>query len=226
MAITYSFKKSDVTYGSDLVLISRPITDEGGRTTFNQLNTSIDTIAEYIGTPTPPDPLTYGLYAQLTNSEPITNTTEEMSLIGEGVGTLSVPPDGFVKGDSFRAIFGGEIDCANNQDFRVRAYINSEIVLDSGLQTVSNLTGNIFTMNIDFTIRELGAPGISSIVALGTFHYTKQSNGNVEGFAFNTVNNTTFDTNVANTLDVKFQWANASGSNRIYSDLFVLNKTF
>jgi hypothetical protein len=61
---------------------------------------------------------------------------------------------------------------------------------------------------------------------LGTFHFTKTSNDATQGFAFNNVNNTTFDTTVGNTLDVTVQWGAASTSNSIYSDIFVLNKTY
>ena len=37
----------------------------------------------------------YGLYSQIANSTPITATTSELSLIGTGIGTLSVPENGF-----------------------------------------------------------------------------------------------------------------------------------
>ena len=54
----------------------------------------------------------------------------------------------------------------------------------------------------------------------------KQSNNQQQGFSFTTVNNTTFDTTIANTLDVTLQWGSASASNSIYSDIFVLNKIY
>ena len=56
--------------------------------------------------------------------------------------------------------------------------------------------------------------------------YTKISNGSVQGFAFNVVNNTTFNTTINNTLDVTVQWGSANASNSIYSDIFILNKTY
>ena len=48
-----------------------------------------------------PAPLVYGLYSQTANSTIIINTTIESTLIGTGVGTLSVPANGFIVGDSF-----------------------------------------------------------------------------------------------------------------------------
>jgi hypothetical protein len=81
-------------------------------------------------------------------------------------------------------------------------------------------------LNVDFTVRALGGPGVASIVTLGTFHYTKTSNGVTEGFAFNQINNTTFNTTIANTLNITVQWGAANVANSIYSDICILNKTY
>jgi hypothetical protein len=171
--------------------------------------------------------ITGGLFAQTANSTIITNTTVESSLINGGVGTLSVPANGFQIGDSFRAIFGGVVNADNNEDITIRVKAGSIILLDSGLQDLgSSVINDVWSLNIDFTIRALGAAGVASIVTLGSFHYTKTNNASVQGFAFNTVNNTTFDTTILNVLDVTAQWQNASTGNSIYSDIFILNKTY
>ena len=171
--------------------------------------------------------ITGGLFAQTANSTIITNTTVESSLINGGVGTLSVPANGFQIGDSFRAIFGGVMNADNNEDITIRVKAGSIILLDSGLQDLgSSVINDVWSLNIDFTIRALGAAGVASIVTLGSFHYTKTNNASVQGFGFNTVNNTTFDTTILNVLDVTAQWQNASTGNNIYSDIFILNKTY
>lgn len=169
-------------------------------------------------------PLTnnYGLYAGTSNSEDITNTTSEKTLIPDGVGTLSVPANTFNVGDSFRAVIGGNFSCANNQDFSLRIKINDIIILDSGIQNCSNITNDTFYLNIDFTIRSVGESG--EVVSLGSFHYTKQSNNSVQGFSFKDV--VEIDTTVDNTLDVTFQWAQSNQSNSIITQTFVLNKTY
>jgi hypothetical protein len=61
-----------------------------------------------------PLPTVYGLYSQTGNSVVISATTVESTLIGLGVGTLSVPENGFKIGDSFRADFGGLLSAKNN----------------------------------------------------------------------------------------------------------------
>ena len=174
----------------------------------------------------PPGPAGGGIYAQTANSTPVSGTTVETSLINGGVGTLSVPANGFAVGDSFRAIMAGVLNVANNQTIRIRVKTGSVILLDSGAQPITNITNNVFSLNIDFTIRQLGGAGVASIVSLGSFHYTKTSNGVVEGFSFNVINNTTFNTTINNTLDITVQWGSNNAGNSIFTDIFVLNKTY
>ena len=174
-----------------------------------------------------PYTITGGLFAQTANSAIITNTDVERSLINGGVGTLTVPANGFQVGDSFRAVFGGIVNADNNQTIRIRVRAGSILLLDSGLQNLgSAVIDDVWSLNIDFTIRQLGAAGVASIVALGSFHYTKTNNASVQGFGFNVVNNTTFTTTISNVLDVTAQWGAASTGNNIYSDIFILNKTY
>ena len=177
--------------------------------------------------PVLPLPVVYGLFAQTANSAIVNNTTTETTIIGTGVGTLTVPANGFAVGDSFRAIFGGVMNAGNNETIRIKLKSGSVILLDSGLQnTGSSVVDDVWSLNVDFTIRQIGTAGVASIVSLGSFHYTKTNNASVQGFGFNVVNNTTFNTTISNTLDVTVQWGSASTENNIYSDIFILNKTY
>lgn len=177
--------------------------------------------------PVLPLPVVYGLYSQTANSTIVTNTTTETTIIGSGVGTLSVPANGFAVGDSFRAVFGGVMNADNNQTIRIRMRTGAVLLLDSGIQNLgSAVIDDVWSLNVDFTIRQIGTAGVASIVSLGSFHYTKTNNASVQGFGFNVVNNTTFNTTINNTLDITVQWGAASTGNNIYSDIFILNKTY
>jgi hypothetical protein len=176
--------------------------------------------------PTGPTGPATGLFAQTGNSTIITGITES-TLINGGVGTLTIPANGFQVGDSFRAIFGGVMNAANNQTIRIRVKAGAITLLDSGVQNLgSSVINDIWSLNIDFTIRQIGLPGVASIVSLGSFHYTKTNNASVQGFGFNVVNNTTFNTTINNTLNVTVQWGSNNAGNNIYSDIFILNKTY
>ena len=196
----------------------------------NQVNKLIGVTSKVSGPPGPqgpPGPVGGGLFAQTANSTPVTATTVETSVINGGVGSLSIPANGFSVGDSFNATLSGEMDAVNNQTIRIRVKAGSVVLLDSGVQSLSNaITNDIWTLGIDFTIRQVGAAGVASIASFGRFSYAKTNNGTVEGFGMNTINSTTFDTTVSNTLAVTVQWGSNNAGNSIYTDVFVLHKTY
>jgi hypothetical protein len=215
--------KYECTDNTDGVAVWVPFTEQ----IQSDWNQSDNTQADYIkNKPTITAATNYGLFAQTANSTAITGTNVETTLINGGVGTLSVPANGFSVGDSFRAVVAGLLNTANNQTIRIRVKSGSVILLDSGVQSITNITNDVFSLNVDFTIRALGTAGVASIVSLGTFHYAKTSNATVQGFAFNVVNSTTFNTTISNTLDITVQWGSNNAGNSIFSDIFILNKTY
>ena len=174
-----------------------------------------------------PFPTVFGLFAQTGNSVVVSGTTSESTIINGGVGTLTVPANGFSIGDSFRVDFGGYLSSKNNDTITVRIKtIGGTILAESLSQTMDGGTNDIWQLSINFTVRQIGVAGVASLVTLGVFHTTKQANGQQTGFAFNTVNSTTFDTTVSNTLDITTQFSSSSPLNIIYSDIFVLNKIY
>jgi hypothetical protein len=167
-----------------------------------------------------------GLFAQTGDSVAVTATTTETTIINGGVGTLSVPANAFQVGDTFRAHFAGQMSAKNGDTLRIRVKAGSVVLADSGVQTMPATTNAVWSLSLDFTIRQLGGAGTASVVTIGNFLHVKQSNNTSQGFGFNTVNNTTFNTTISNTLDVTVQWSSNSVENSIYSDVFVLNKVY
>jgi hypothetical protein len=168
----------------------------------------------------------FGLYSQTASSTPITNTVAETSLLDGGVGTLSVPANGFSIGDSFLAVMTGHLSCSNNQQLQIRIKSNGSLLADTGIITLNTATNRNFNLQIYFTIRTLGLPGVASIVTGGNFAYTKNASTTLEGTTFSSINNVTFNTTVLNTLVISAQWGAANTNNIIYSDIFTLTKTY
>ena len=168
----------------------------------------------------------YGLYAQTSNSVPVTATLLEGSLIGAGIGTLSVPANSFVVGDSFVANLYGHISCVGTATIRIRVKSGSTLLADTGIIALDVTTNKHWNIEVNFTIRSLGIASVGSIVSAGLFSYIKNSGLNFEGANFVFLNNTTFDTTILNTLDITAQWNTNNAGNNIYSDYFVLNKTY
>ena len=177
-----------------------------------------------------PQPLrtNYGLFSQTANSAIISGTTVETSILGTGVGSLIIVANGFNVGDSFKADLGGQFSTANNETItiRVKAANTGMVLADSGPQTVSNVSTNIWTLSLNFIVRQVGVAGVASIATIGRFIYNKTINASSEGFAFTTINNTTFDTTLQTNLVVTIQFGSNSATNTMYSDIFTLNKIY
>ena len=76
---------------------------------------------------------TSGLYAQTVQSATLTNSTTETSVVGTGVGSLSVPADAFVVGDSYHAKIGGVISAQNNDTITIRIKTGSTVLATTGV---------------------------------------------------------------------------------------------
>lgn len=168
----------------------------------------------------------YGLFAQTSNSTTITNTTTETTLVGIGVGTLSVPANAFKVGDSFVASLSGKISSKNNDTIQIRVKSGSAVLGDTGVVIMPQTTNKFFDLEIHFTIRSLGGAGVGSILTSGTYSYSKDASNSFEGADFSTLNNTSFNTTVSNTLDITAQWGTADVLDSIYTEYFTLSKVF
>lgn len=171
-------------------------------------------------------PTTYGVYAQTEISQIVTNTDLSSSIIGNGVGTLIVPANFFLVGDSFALNMGGEVSCQNNTDITIKILSNTIILASTNVIRLGSTTNRSWRLDADFTIRQIGGNGIASIVTNGQFTYSRNNTFGFEGVNFNSVNSTTFNTLIANQLDIQVQWAVASVNSSIHSDLMVLEKIY
>ncbi len=164
----------------------------------------------------------FGLYAQTTQSATVTGTTET-SIIGTGVGSLTIPANAFRVGDSFHGKIGGVIsDTANGDDITVRIKAGATVLATTGAFTLdtTNAAGEGWEMELDFTVASLGVAG--SICTNGNFAYTKTNDKKVSGYVFQDVQ--PLNTTISNTLDITVEWA--QNGQDIYSANFVLYRTF
>jgi len=191
----YSFPTADGTNGQVL------ITDGSGNLAFNQPTT--------------------GLYAQTTQSATLTNTTTETSIVGTGVGSLTIAANGYVVGDSYHAKIGGVISAQNNDTITIRIKKGSTVLATTGTLTLEAVTNMAWECEIDFTVSAIGATG--SMCTNGNFAYNRNT-GSLEGFVFQDVE--TFDTTIANTLEITAEWGQAKTQDEIHSANFVLHKTY
>lgn len=163
-------------------------------------------------------PQLYGLYSQ-TGTATVANTVVETTLIGSGVGSLSVPANYFIVGMAFRYNTGGTFrDNANNTTFRFRLR-NGGVLFDSGLLTLPLITV-VSAWNIDVTFSYVGGTTI-----ITNFNFQYNNGSDARGFTSQNTN-TTLNTTIPNTLNFTVQWGAASANNTITTNFGVLQKIY
>jgi hypothetical protein len=168
-----------------------------------------------------------GLFAQTADGGPVTGTIVETTIIGPGVGTLTVPANGFQIGDSFTCALDGIISCISSGEIQVRIKtLSGALLADTGIIDLAAATNKSWILSLYFTIRTLGAPGVASISSGGLFSYIRNGGTQFEGYVLSAVNNTTFDTTINNTLVVTVQWNTTNAGNSILSRNFTLTKIY
>jgi hypothetical protein len=159
-----------------------------------------------------------GLYSQ-TAVQTVANTNVETTLIGAGVGSLSVPANYFTIGMAFRYSTGGVFrDAANNTTFRFRLR-NSGVLFDSGILTLPNITVST-AWNIDATFSYVGGTTL-----ITNFNFQYNNGSDARGFTSQNSNNT-FNTAIPNTLNFTVQWTVANANNTITTNYGVLEKIY
>ena len=173
-----------------------------------------------------PYTITGGLFAQTALGTAITNTTTETSMVGTGVGSLTVPANFFKVGDSFALKMCGNLSSASNETIHIRIKSNGVDIGDLGIFAMKITTNKYFELIVDFTVTKIGGPGVAELFVNGQYSYNHNTLGQLEGNNFALISNTTFDTTVSNSLTVTGQWGLANINNSIQSQNFVLTKTY
>jgi hypothetical protein len=173
-----------------------------------------------------PSTINYGLFTQIADSVPVENTILEKSLVGNGLGTLSVPKNTFKVGDTFQLKICGILNCLNNAQLTIRLHANGIDIATTGVLVLATCTNRVWELSANFTIRQIGNVLVAQLLTNGQFLYLKNASLSLEGATFQNLNLTTFNTTILNTLDIVCQWGLASPLNKISSSQLILNKVF
>lgn len=205
---------------ADLLIVS--VVDGSSPTGFSTVKMTGQEILNTISAPS------IGQYSQIVQA-PTINTTGEQSLIatgvGDGVGSLTIPANGFSVGDSFHAKLGGKINATgggSRSEIIIKIKAGTTILATTGVFELDNATNQGWECELDFTIATLGGNG--SICTNGNFAYTKDGSRQVFGYIFQDV--AVLNTTVSNTLDITAEWNVLNTNDDIYSANFVLYKVY
>jgi hypothetical protein len=175
----------------------------------------------------PQGPGLSGIFAQTSDGGPVAATAVETTILGPGVGTLTVLENTFQIGDSFQASLDGLISCTSSSEIRVRIKTSGGTLLaDTGIIDLAAATNKSWILTLYFTIRTLGGPGIASISSGGLFSYIRNGGTQFEGYVLSNIDATTFDTTIDNTLSITVQWTTNNIGNSILSRNFTLTKIY
>lgn len=145
-----------------------------------------------------------------TQTVTVANTAAETTLVGTGVGSLVIPANSAHVGSSFSGIAMGPHSASGNPTIQMRVYLNSTVILDTGVVTSGNSSAATWEFRGIVTVRSIGNAG--TVMAQGFY---MESAGGVNLFGM--VNNSpiTIDTTINQTLNVTVQWGTAALGNTI-----------
>jgi hypothetical protein len=168
----------------------------------------------------------YGVFAQTSSSTPASGIAQN-SIIGTGVGTLTVPANAFQIGDSFTLASDGLLSSLSSATLEIRIRTSTGVVLaDTGIISMASATSKPFLLSLYFTIRTLGGVGVASISSGGLFSYIRNGGTQFEGYVLSQINSTTFDTTTSNTLVITAQWDTNNAGNTIQTFNLILQKIY
>lgn len=185
------------------------------------------------GLPTPTT--SGGLYAQTGDGLTITATTIETTLIGGGVGTLTIPANTSIPGDSYHLNISGAMtgDTAiGNVNIRLKLKFGTTVIVSRLFQVSNSLNNGWWALDLNMTVRSIGLPTIASISTNGFFDAGNITDGyaptDMTDISLRNINNTTFDTTISNTFNITAEWITPTVgvTKKIYSTNFVLTKTY
>lgn len=147
----------------------------------------------------------------------VANTVTETTLIGAGVGSLVIPANTMRVGQTFSGIAMGPHSATGNPTIQLRVYLNSVVILDTGVVTSGNSAGAAWEFRGQATVRSTGAGGT---IAADGFYIEAAGGTNLFGMVSTTP--VTIDTTVDQTLNFTVQWGTAAAGNTISCPVLTL----
>lgn len=159
-----------------------------------------------------------GVIFTQTADQTIVDTTTETTLLGTGVGTLTLPANFWVVGKTIRIEIHGDFADTANPTVEIQVYYGETSLIDSQAITLSGLGGTEeWECEVVITCRSVGGSGTVQTVIDWEYETTTGSSPierlDVAGVL------QTIDTTASGVLDVTFQWGTADAANSLISEV-------
>jgi hypothetical protein len=164
-----------------------------------------------------------GIFTQINTVNFTASTTpDSQSMLGSIIGTITAPANATSLGNTAMLKVGGILTAGNNHTIRFKLLSNAAVIVDTGDIVLANVSGEPYEMEVEFTVRAIGGPGVADVVANGQITYS--DGGVYKGLNFNSSNNTTYDTTVITTFDIEATLSDAGDS--VSTTSVVLSRLF
>ena len=167
-----------------------------------------------------------GVYSGTSDGIVINNTTEQSVLPASGVGSLTIPANAFSVGDCFHCVVAGDCSFDKDDNIQIKLKENGNILAQTPIFNLEDAQAgdNAFEIEIDFTIRSIGASG--SIATNFDFTYNKDGTDSKDFRGTRAMDVQTIDTTVTSTLDITVQFPTNITPSTLQTRLFRLQKVF
>ena len=140
----------------------------------------------------------------------VANTLTETTLLGTGIGTVTLPPNYLVQGKVLRIWMWGIHSAVSNPLIQIRVYAGSTLIGDTGLQASHASTNEQWDTKVDITCLTTGTTGT---VMPGGFY--EEDTPTASPFGMPVTAPITLNTTIAQTLNITVTWGTASLSDTI-----------
>mgnify|MGYP001287929233 CR=1 FL=1 len=143
-----------------------------------------------------------------TASQTVANTVTETTLLGSGEGSLTLAANFFTAGKALRIHMRGQLGDTGTPTLNVKLKLGSTVIAETGVTSLTGVTGVEWMLDILLTCRSAGASG--SVIAGGLFDYDDGSEISLSSGTAQSV-----DTTGSLVLDVTATWGTADEANTI-----------
>lgn len=154
-----------------------------------------------------------------TQDATVGGTATETSIIGSGVGTLTIPADGWQEGMSTRTLLRGHIStiAPTPGAITVKGYLGGATVLTAGAGAITaNLNQAYFEVEMVLTCQDLSDPANAVFTGALVFRTIGITGVPVTHYVVGTAQfSGVVDTTVDTALDVTWTWGTSSGGNTL-----------
>jgi hypothetical protein len=158
------------------------------------------------------------LFSQ-TASVTVASSTSELTLIGAGQGSATLPVNFFFPGKVLRIKLWGIHSAVMTPNITVKIKIGGTTVFTTGVIATGNSTNQVVSLEAYVTCRTDGATG----TIIGQAEWIEDGN---TSFSMANTTTTTVNTTIANAVDITFQWGTSSASDTITATNVTLENSF